>query len=753
MNSSRPNSGAAVLTAMICAGAVSAQFIAGKATRDALYLSALDITTLPTIVIATAAVSIVLVVLSSLTLRRISPARVVPLAFLVNAVLFVLEWIFANRAPEWTARIVYLQVSGLGPMLGSGFWLIATDLFDPHTARKNFGQIAGVGTLSGLAGALIAERVAALYGVHAMLPVLAAFSLVCAWQVHRLARGMAPPSGRSGEPDLVSLQGTDRLESPTDLMAGSPQVGLRALSHISYLRNLALLVLLGTIAAALIDYVFKVRAVSTFGNGDALLRFFAIYYAATSLLAFVIQATSSSVALEKLGLAVTASTPSITLAITGVGAMFIPGLEGALVARAGESVFRGSLFRTGYELFFTPIPSTEKRAAKSIIDVGFDRLGDAVGGALIRLLILLPLAQQSNALLSTAIACSVAALLVSSRLNQGYIATLERSLINRAVELDLDDVEDITTRTAVLRTLQSSQFLPRQTRSSAEQSSSSFTLALSDPEIRKILALRSRDRARVLAVLRDEEELGATLVPHVIPLLAWDPVADDAALALRRIIELRVGMLSDVLIDPNQAFAVRRRLARVFSTAVSQRAADALLFGLDDSRFEVRFQCGRALASIKAKNSTVRIDQQRIFKVVRGEVEVNRNVWESHRLLDGVDEENQQFVDEFLKDRTNQSLGHVFTLLSLVLPAQPLQIAYRGLHTTDPGLRGTALEYLEGVLPPDIRDRLWPFLGDKSEAPRSARSREEILAELLRSNESIVLNLEELRRKATTARS
>jgi hypothetical protein len=754
MNSSRTDSGSAVLTAMICAGAVSAQFIAGKATRDALYLGALAITTLPVMVIATAAFSIVLVMLSSRTLRRASPAVVVPLAFLINAVLLFVEWGLADTAPAWTARAVYLQVSGLGPMLGSGFWLIATELFDPRTARKHFGQIAGVGTLSGLAGALIAERVAAMYGVHAMLPVLAVLSLACAWQIRRLSDALPrQTTRRPGDPDLAAAPGDTRLDAATDLVADSPQVGMRALSHVSYLRNLALLVLLGTIAAALADYVFKVRAVEAFGDGDALLRFFAIYYAATSLLAFVIQATSSSVALEKLGLAVTASTPSIALAVTGLGAMFVPGLEGALVARAGESVFRGSLFRTGYELFFTPIPSTEKRAAKSIIDVGFDRLGDAVGGGLIRLLILLPLAQQSNALLGTAIVCSLFALIVASRLNQGYIVTLERSLINRAVELDLNDVEDITTRTAVLRTLQSSQLMPRPVRPATEQSSSSMTLALSDPEIRKILALRSRDRARILAVLRDDEELGATLVPHAIPLLAWDPVSEDVGRALRRVVETRVGVLGDALLDPNQEFAVRRRLARVFSTAVSQRAADALLLGLDDTRFEVRFQCGRSLAAILAKNSTIRIDAERIFAVVRGEVEVNRNVWESHRLLDKIEEDNQPIVDEFLKDRTNQSLGHVFTLLSLVLPAHPLQIAYRGLHTNDPVLRGTALEYLEGVLPPDIRDRLWPFLGDKPEPVRSSRSRDEILAELLRSNESIVLNLEELRRKAAATGS
>jgi hypothetical protein len=752
MNRSRTDSGSAVLTAMICAGAVSAQFIAGKATRDALYLGALAITTLPLMVIATAAFSIVLVMLSSRTLRRASPAVVVPLAFLINAVLLFVEWGLADTAPAWTARAVYLQVSGLGPMLGSGFWLIATDLFDPRTARKHFGQIAGVGTLSGLAGALVAERVAAIYGVHAMLPVLAVLSLVCAWQIRQLSGALpreSPP--RQSDPDLATAPAGGRLEAATDLMPASPQVGLRALSHVSYLRNLALLVLLGTIAAALADYVFKVRAVEAFGDGDALLRFFAIYYAATSLLAFVIQTTSSSLALEKLGLAVTASTPSIALAITGIGAMFLPGgLEGALVARAGESVFRGSLFRTGYELFFTPIPSTEKRAAKSIIDVGFDRLGDAVGGGLIRLLILLPLAQQSNALLGTAVVCSMAALIVASRLNQGYIATLERSLINRAVELDLNDVEDITTRTAVLRTLQSSQLMPRVARPVTEPSNSSVTLALSDPEIRTILALRSRDRARILAVVRDDEELSGTLVPHAIPLLAWDPVSEDVGRALRRVVEMRIGALGDALIDHNQEFAVRRRLARIFSTAVSQRAADALMLGLDDSRFEVRFQCGRSLATILAKNTTIRIDAQRIFAVVRGEVEVNRNVWESHRLLDRIEDENQP-IDEFIKDRTNQSLGHVFTLLSLVLPAQPLQIAYRGLHTNDPVLRGTALEYLEGVLPPDIRERLWPFLGDTPEPARSSRSREEILAELLRSNESIVLNLEELRRKAAAS--
>ncbi len=50
-------------------------------------------------------------------------------------------------------------MSGVGPLLGSGFWLIATERFDPHTAKKRFGQIAGAGTVGGLIGGLVAERV------------------------------------------------------------------------------------------------------------------------------------------------------------------------------------------------------------------------------------------------------------------------------------------------------------------------------------------------------------------------------------------------------------------------------------------------------------------------------------------------------------------------------------------------------------------------------------------------------------------
>jgi len=728
-----------VVTAMLCAGAVGAQFIGGKATRDALFLAHLDVTSLPAMVMATAGVSILLVTLSSRCLRTLPPSLVIPAAFAVNAVLLLVDWGLTTQAPALAAQAVYLQISGLGPMLGSGFWLIASERFDPRTAKQRFGQIAGVGTLGGLAGALFAERVAAVSSVTVMLPVLAVLNLLCAWQVRRLGREARLAHGAHTAP------GPGSLEVTADLVAESPQSGLRSLAQAPYLRSVAALVLLGTVGATLVDYVFKVRAVEALGRGDDLLRFFALYYAAVSVLTFVVQA-SSAPALKRLGLASAASTPPAMLLAGGLGALLSPGLAAATVLRGGESVFRGSLFKTAYEIFYTPIPAQEKRAAKSIIDVGFDRAGDALGGGLVRALMFLPTAQHQTAILASVVVCATAALVVARRLNQAYVQTLERSLVNRAVELDLSDVEDFTTRTVMLRTLRTPILGGTLAERAAPLAAGISELPIVDAEVQQILALRSRDRDRILAVLDMEPGVPASLVPHVIPLLAWDPVAEHAVRALRRVAEEHVGALSDALINPNQPFAVRRRLARVFSVCVSQRAVDGLLLGLEDQRFEVRFQSGRSLAAILEKNGTIRIDRERVFDVVRREAQVSRPVWESQRLLDEVVEDERSFVDEFLKTRAGQSLAHVFTLLSLVLPATPLQIAFRLLHMDNRALRGTALEYLDEVLPADIRDRLFPFLGG-TEAPRSRRPREEIVADLLRSNESMQLNLEELRRR------
>ena len=64
-------------------------------------------------------------------------------------------------------------------------------------------------------------------------------------------------------------------------------------------------------------------------------------------------------------------------------------------------------------------------------------------------------------------------------------------------------------------------------------------------------------------------------------------------------------------------------------------------------------------------------------------------------------------------------------------------------------LRGTALEYLETALPPEIKMAVWPFLEDDRRRTSKQKATRDVLEALLQSNQSIVVNLEELRRSSS----
>ncbi|MEZ5294019.1 MAG: hypothetical protein R2745_23250 [Vicinamibacterales bacterium] len=742
----RHTSGAPVGMAGLTAGMVTAQFVAGKAARDALFLAHLDVSALPAVVFVTALVSMAVVAIRPTAIRRLPLAIAAPATFVVSAVLLVAAWGLIEVAPRSAAVAVYLLVSGIGPMLGSGFWLVVSEGFDPRSAKRHFGRITAAGTLGGFLGGMLAARAATLLGLGATLPMLAALNLVSAGLVFVLARGLGVDAARA---------------TPAVDATATPTSGLEVLRGAPYLRDLAALVVFGSMAATLADFVLKADAAAAFGDGDALLRFFGAFHGGVSLLTFAMQVVASRVVLERFGLAVAAGSPSAALALVGLGGVFAPGLVMAATVRGGESVLRGSLFRAGYELYYTPVPAQEKRAAKSVIDVLFDRAGEAVGAGLVRaVLLLLPVAFVGRTLLGLAVVVSVLALAAAARLNAGYVSTLERSLRHRAADLDLADVEDATTRTVMLRS-QTLSALPRPAFVGPDAGRAAVpgaerrptpTAEPMDDEDRDALALQSHDPILVRTALA-RRPLARAVVPRVVPLLAWDAVAKDAASALRSVANRDVGTLVHALLDPHQEFAVRRRLARVLSACESQDAADGLVRGLADPRFEVRYQCARSLRAITRRHADLRVEGAAVLDAVQREVAAGRPMWDSQRLLDETDasDDDDPLLDKVVRDRASRSLAHVFTLLSLVLPAAPLELAFRGLQTDDQKLRGTALEYLECVLPPAIRDALWPYLDDERAASAPRRTREDILEDLLQANRSITINLEAMRHRVREA--
>lgn len=752
MSSARPAAAAPITIAAICAFAMIATQVASKTARDALFLTNFPVSALPLVLIAAAVLSIFAALLTARALTAHGPARIVPPLFIASALLLLVEWWLAARNARPASVVVYLHVASLGSILISGFWSLIEEAFDPRTARAGIGRIIAGATAGGLFGGFVAERIGELAGVLWILPFIAVLHLACGLMLARFSLDVRhiTTHGRSGQ---------EKEES-----------AFRVLRRVPYLRALAMMVLFGNIAATLLDYLFKSRAAASYPEAHDLVRFFAVFYTVVSVVTLAVQTGMSRRLLESIGIANTVAVRPGAMMVGGLVTLTSMGLLGVGMLRAGEMVLQSSLFRSGYELLFTPVVPNDKRRTKTVVDVGADRMGDIVGAAMIRAVILLPVVAADYVLLALAVAVSLVSLGVARMLHRGYVRALEASLLHRGEALELGTDTDASMRTlsmdsftginlslagadipiAELRTMEVARAKATGSdASAAPHAESSPLLRDADPEIRSLAELRSGNPKRVHAELAKSRVITPMIAGQLTTLLAWDEVSGWASRALAKAAPTITGQLVDRMLDPEEDFAVRRRIPRILSTCPTRRAIDGLMAALSDERFEVRYQSARALSRINETTPNLTIDTRAVYAAVMHETSVDRRLWSEQRLIDEPEgSDSAGLLEPALRNRVGRRMEHVFTMLSLVVPAAPLRIAYKGLLTDDSILRGTGLEYLESVLPREIWNGLHPHLDATGKVTGSGRSHDEALDKLLRSSHSIDVSLAEIRKQA-----
>ncbi|HEY3500557.1 MAG TPA: hypothetical protein VGK73_37950, partial [Polyangiaceae bacterium] len=445
------------------------------------------------------------------------------------------------------------------------------------------------------------------------------------------------------------------------------------------------------------------------------------------------------------------------------------------------------------EPLYAPLPVAQKRATKTIIDVAADRMGEALGsGWVLVAAAVLPALASKAGLVAAAIASTLAVFL-SIRLERGYVTELAASLRTGKVRLESDDVSDATTRLtlsqtaleldreALIRQIEelrrksagapttpaadaslaplprpNSAALPSSppaTASLAPTTPSTTSLIPSTPSttslapgtphtdssppggrmspapfpasslpsseglsvppppvdrkrlLERIAELESGDAVRVKDELA-RAPLELELVSLVIPLLGSDDTAEQAVVALRVVATKIPGQLVDALLDRDRPLRLRRRVPRVLRSCPDRRAVRGLAQALEDPEREIRRRSALALRDLARLDSALKPPRRVVIDAARREIDAGG----SH------------------------ALDQVFTLLGLVLDTEALDLARRAVSSADEKLKGTALEYLEHVLPDTIRAGIWPYL-QAGRQPRqtTARNPSEIAAELKRS--------------------
>ena len=683
-----PGPAATVRAAAVGAGLLIAQQVAAKVVRDAFYLSQFPVTTLPLALGASAGLSFVAVAALARTMARRPPARLLPPLLLGSAGLLIGEWGLSFVAPRAAAALLYLHVATFGATLVSAYWSLLNERFDPHAARRAMGTIGTGASLGGVLGGAVTWRVAGLVRVPTLLLGLAALLALCALAI----RG---------------LEGTGAAAEPSPPPAETKgQFRWRLFGQIPYLRSLAALIALCAFIEALLDYAFNAAAVTRFARGEALVGFFAAFHTVSGLLALLVQAALVRSSLTRLGLAGTLATHPLGVAVLAGAVVAAPRMGTIVALRAAEAVLRHSTFRSAYELLYTPLPPSQKRPAKPLVDVGADRVGTLAGSAATALVLAVMGGHATQGLAVLAGGGAVLMLAIALRFHRAYVIALVDSLRAGAVRLEEAEVVDATTRQTMETYSRAEPAASPRTPPAAPSLAPAGSPEDADANMRRAADLRSGDIVRIRGAL-SQGLVEPALVAAALPLLRRDDLFGDVIPALRRAAPACTGQLLDALLDERVDPVIRRRIPRVLASVPTQRAADGLLAGLESERLDLRYRCAQALVRL-SQRAVVSIPAARVFAVARREI-------------------------EGMGARGGSRLEHVFAILSLALEREPIEIALRALRGRDPTLRGTALEYLDHVLPPGIREALWPRLG-LAAAPPARRPVDDVRDELLRSS-------------------
>jgi ATP:ADP antiporter, AAA family len=678
---------------MLTAGLGVAHQVAGKSLREGLFLSTYSVADLPKVMLGSALAAIPIALLVTFLMTRVGPARLTPALFLVSAALSLTEWLLLPGLPKAIALMVYLHVSIGGALLLSAFWSVVNERFDPHTLKHLIGKIAASATLGGLLGGAAMERIAHWLNARSALLLVAGTCVLAALS----ARGLG------GAPSASTQQ-------------GSAPARVR---FTGYLWTLALLVASTAMASAFADFGLKQAAVAELSSAESLVRFFAVFYTGAALLTFLLQAFVAKPLLESAGLGGTLLVAPLFGVGFGALACLSPSFISAAALRGSDLALGPSLFRSAFEPLFTPLASATKRGTKALIDVVFDKGGDACASLLILLVSLgSPLVVQRAPLLLSTFAFALS-LLLALRARQGYISELEASLRAGTVSLDAVQLEDPAAhltlsassiaidRDKLREQIERARAENASRRDEAERAFAAGTSPESKQLIDDVRTLLGSDSAALRAVLT-RPQLDPRLAAFVVPHLASDQLAKSALSALRAMGPDVVGLLADVMLSEAQPLAVRRRVPHVLRALRGPRVASALKRALAAEALPVRYRAALALSEVTRDERELLPDSKEVLALAL--VEVERG------------------------PLSQEASDHVFALLALCTTRGSVELVRQGLRLDDRKLRGTALEYLESLLPEPVRTPLVSALSQRPEPRTSlARSETQLLDELKRS--------------------
>jgi ATP/ADP translocase len=402
-----------------------------ETARDALFLARIPPTRLPFVYLTVAVVAVIATAVGGMRRASGRPSRARGLAYLlvVCAIVTTAFWPLSGWRDEWVLYALYVWSATVATLLTARFWLVVSEHFTISQAKRVYATIGAGSVLGAIVGTAAAGALTVALPARHLLPAAAFAFALAAIGPWLLDRATAPAAARTPL-------------GPID----EDRFGARALAN-PYVRRVALLVLVSTVALTIVDYALK-SAVAAHIAPDDLGSFFARFYLILNFVSLAAQVFVVRHVVRALSTTGSLAVLPVLIAVSGAAIAAGGGLLAAVGAKAIDGGLRHSLNRTAIELLYVPMADRVRSAAKALGDVLAQRGGQALASLAILLAVALDARDAAFGALVTVLAVVWLALAIGLR--APYLELFRTTLREGAhqprvqyPELDLSSLESV----------------------------------------------------------------------------------------------------------------------------------------------------------------------------------------------------------------------------------------------------------------------------------------------------------------------
>lgn len=272
----------------------------------------------------------------------------------------------------------------------------------------------------------------------------------------------------------------------------------------------------------------------------------------------------------------------------------------------------------------------------------------------------------------------------------------------------------------------------------AEEGSSGRRVRLEAARLISLLPDAFDRELRILLQDEDAEVAGAAMravarlrkrafVGRIIERLSEPALTAEAVAALASFGDAVVGTLRDTLVDDSTPVETRREMPSVLQTIGTRASHYALMEKVLDSDATVRHRVIAALNKLEQQHPERRLNRTTLETLLLAEVIGHYRSYQLLAAMNVSGEPTPGSPAAELFTGLRLEAERIFRLLKMMYPDHDLHSAYVGLQSSDPVVHDIALEFLEAILPPELRTQILPLF-DRNV---SVEARAEIASQLV----------------------